>query len=116
MRTYTVKPGKVQAYVKAYAELGRATQIKHLGQPLGYYTAEIGGLNRIVHLWGYASLAEREAKRALLEADPAWVAYLRHRTEAGLLLAQESTILRAVNFAALLEPTHTAAAAQAVPA
>jgi hypothetical protein len=116
MRTYTVKPGKVQAYVRAYAELGRATQVKYLGQPLGYYTAEIGGLNKIVHLWGYASLAEREAKRAQLEADPAWMAYLKHRTEAGLLLAQENTILKAVDFPAMLQTLNNTAAAEAQPA
>ncbi len=111
MRTYTVKPGKAQAYVQAYAELGRATQVRHLGQPLGYYTAEIGGLNKIVHLWGYDSLAERESRRALLETDPAWKAYLKHRTEAGLLLAQENVILRAVDFSALLQGLQSTGAA-----
>lgn len=105
MRSYTVKPGKVRDYVQAYAEMGRATQVRHLGEPIGYFTSEIGGLNRIVHLWRYESLAEREARRAKLEADPVWIAYLKHRTEAGLLLAQENTILRSVDFAALLGKT-----------
>jgi hypothetical protein len=102
MRTYTVKPGRTQDYVKTYAQLGRATQIKYLGNPIGYFTAEVGGLNKIVHLWSYESVAEREAKRAKLEADPAWRSYLKHRTDAGLLLAQENMLLKAVDFPALM--------------
>jgi hypothetical protein len=101
MRTYMVKPGNVQEYIKAYAQLGRATQIKHLGHPIGYFTAEVGGLNKIIHLWGYASLAERETKRASLEADPIWREYLKHRTDAGLLFQQENVLLKAVDFPAL---------------
>ena len=37
---------------------------------------DIGDLSSIVQLWGYDSLAERERRRAVLQADEAWRAFL----------------------------------------
>jgi hypothetical protein len=101
MRIYQIQAGRVGEYVAAYAQLGRETQIKHLGHPIGYFTSDIGGLNKIVHLWGYASMADRQERRQRLEADPAWKKYLAHRIQAGLLISQENNILNAVQFTAL---------------
>jgi len=39
-------------------------QQKFLGGLVGFFTCEIGTLNRIVHMWKYESLADREARRA----------------------------------------------------
>ncbi len=76
-RTYTLKPGTLPLYVKAYVDEGHAIQIMHLGTPLGWYVShDIGQLNQIVHLWQYDDLADRERRRAAMMADPAWLAYL----------------------------------------
>jgi hypothetical protein len=76
-RTYTLKPGTLPLYVKAYVDEGHAIQIKHLGKPLGWYTStDIGALNQIVHLWQYDDLIDRERRRAAMMADPAWLAYI----------------------------------------
>jgi hypothetical protein len=76
-RTYTVKPGTVQQYYADYDPRGLKIQQRVLGNLIGYFHTEIGALNRIVHLWGYDSLAERERRRAALAADAEWLAYLQ---------------------------------------
>jgi hypothetical protein len=66
-------------------------QTRILGNLIGYFHTEIGELNQIVHLWGYESLAERERRRALLAADPDWLAYLKQSPD--IILKMESRIL-----------------------
>jgi len=34
--------------------------VKHCGEPVFYATTEVGQLNQVVHVWKYASQAERE--------------------------------------------------------
>ncbi len=75
MRTYRLKTGATPAYVRLVEEEGIAIQKSHLGQLVGYFTSEIGPLNEIVHIWAYASLDDRAARRARLAADPAWQAF-----------------------------------------
>lgn len=98
LRIYTVRPGKLAAFVALYKEHGWPIQQKHLGRCLGWYTAVEGTLNTLVHLWGYDSQADRESRRNAMAADPAWAAYLRRSEELGLLVAQENRILRPTDF------------------
>lgn len=73
-RTYTFHPGKVQEFLELYEREGLEVHTRYL--PLaGYYTSDIGMLNQVITLWQYASMAEREEKRAALYADPAWIAF-----------------------------------------
>jgi len=96
VRTYTLQPGALGAYLKFYAGEGYPTQSKHLGRPVGYYFTDIGPLNRVVHLWGYADIADRARKRAAMESDPAWGPY---RAKAGgFMLRQENKIMRSAPF------------------
>jgi len=90
-RTYTVKPGTVHVYYKDYDPRGLAIQTRVLGNLIGYFHTEIGELNQIVHLWGYASLAERERRRAALAADPEWLDYLKESPD--IIVRMESRIL-----------------------
>lgn len=92
-RVYTVKPGGVPIYMKIYEEFGYAPQSKHLGQPVGWYFSEVGGLNQITHMWQYEDLKDRSARRASMQADPDWHVYLGKIKEADILLAQENEIL-----------------------
>lgn len=76
-RTYTLRPGTLNAFLKAYIDEGHPIQIKHLGKPIGWYVShDIGELNQIVHLWQYEDFADRDRRRTALFADPAWLAYL----------------------------------------
>ena len=73
-RIYTIKPGLVPRYLELYEAEGFAVQARILGQLVGYYSAEVGELNQIVHMWGYADMNERTRRRAELYADPEWKA------------------------------------------
>jgi hypothetical protein len=75
-RMYTLHPGKVSEYLKAYQEEGMAVQKRILGGLFGYFFTEVGTQNQIVHIWAYESFGEREKRRALLGADAGWQAYV----------------------------------------
>lgn len=96
MRTYTLVPGSLGAFLKLYSSEGMAVQTGHLGHPLGYYFTEVGVQNRVVHFWGYADIAERERKRAAMLADPAWNAY--RAKSAAFFQHQENRILKPAPF------------------
>jgi hypothetical protein len=97
-RTYTVKPGTMAKQLALYEQHGKAPQERHLGPPALYGVTETGPLNTYVHVWVYDSAADREKKRAAMQADPAWQSYLTASAEAGFLLGQENTILSAAPF------------------
>jgi hypothetical protein len=75
-RTYHIYTGKLPEVVRMYTEEGTAIQQEHLGNLIGAFTVEIGDVSSIVHLWGYESLADREARRPKLQADPRWKDFL----------------------------------------
>ena len=95
-RTYSFKPGQVGAFMALYQAGPLVLQRRILGNLLGYYTSEIGRLNQTVHLWGYASLDDRAARRARLMEEPAWRAFLAQVLP--MLDAQDSQILIPTGF------------------
>ena len=97
-RTYTVKPGTMARQLELYAEHGKAPQERHLGPPALYGVTETGPLNTYVHVWVYESAADREQKRAAMQADPDWQSYLKRSAEAGYLIGQENKLLTAAPF------------------
>jgi hypothetical protein len=98
MRTYTMVPGRLKAFLALYEAEGLPVQLRHLGKPIGYFTTEIGTQNQVVHLWGYESMADREQRRNAMEADPAWAAYRQKSAASGNLQYQENKILKSVSF------------------
>jgi NIPSNAP len=72
LREYTVVPGKLGDMVKLSGDVSRRIRGDDYGKLEGYWTSEIGPLNRLVHLWSYPSLDERARLRAALAANPAW--------------------------------------------
>lgn len=98
VRVYTCRPGTVPAQLKLYEEHGLAVQTKHLGQPVMYGVSEVGELNTYTHVWAYASHAERETKRAAMQADPEWHAFLAKAREAGYIVAQRNQVMVAPAF------------------
>lgn len=95
-RTYHVHTGKLPEVVALYAEEGTAIQQRVLGNLIGAFTVDIGDLSSIVQLWGYESLAERERRRAQLQADPAWKELLTRLTP--LIHTQRNRILIPTSF------------------
>jgi NIPSNAP len=96
LRTYTVQPGALGAYLKLYGSEGWPVQTKHLPDCVGYYVVEIGVQNRVVHLWRYPDIADRAKKRAGMESDPEWNAY--RAKSAAFMSTQENKILRPVPY------------------
>lgn len=72
LRTYTLKPGSLPAYLKLNAEVGRPVRGDRYGTLIGGWTTETGTLNQYVHLWRYADPNERERLRAELSTNPDW--------------------------------------------
>jgi hypothetical protein len=97
-RTYTCRPGMLQKQLALYREHGLEPQRKHLGEPALYGFVETGDVNSYVHVWAYEDAADRATKRAAMQADPDWQAYLQKSAEAGYLLKQENKILVGVPF------------------
>ena len=95
-RTYHVFTGKLAEVVRLYAEEGTELQQRILGNLIGAFTVDIGDLSSIVQLWGYDDFAERERRRAQLQADETWKAFLARLTP--LIHTQKSRILVPTSF------------------
>lgn len=97
-RTYTIKALHTGAFLQLYERAALPLQTQYLGHLIGFYVSEIGPLNEVVHLWGFASLAERERRRALMEADPGWAVYRQALLELDVVVEQNTKILRSTSF------------------
>jgi hypothetical protein len=75
-RDYHVYTGKLPELVKLYETEGIPIQSVVLGGLIGAFTTDIGSLSTYTHIWGYADFAEREQKRAELQAHEGWKAFL----------------------------------------
>lgn len=98
-RIYTIKPGCLQDYVRNYETLGLPVQLEVLQNLVGFWTTEVGGLNKVVHIWAYDSLDDRLARRATLAAHPKWPAYLA--ANLALIEEQENRVLLPTAFSPL---------------
>ncbi|MBM3502494.1 MAG: NIPSNAP family protein [Alphaproteobacteria bacterium] len=90
-RAYTFRPGGVPTFLELAEREGVPTQKRHLGNFIGMFRTEFGDINQVIHMWGYESVAERERRRALCAADPAFQAYGKKARE--LIVAQEVRLL-----------------------
>ena len=98
-RTYTIVTGRIDEYMKNYEELGLPVQLEVLGTLVGFFKTEIGGLNKVVHIWGSDSLDDRLEKRAILANHPDWPRYLEANLE--LIVEQENRVLIPASFSPL---------------
>ncbi len=98
-RIYTIVPGRMTEYMKNYEELGLPVQREVLGTLVGFFHTEIGGLNKVVHIWGYDSLDDRLDKREKLANHPDWPRYLE--ANVSLIVEQENRVLIPASFSPL---------------
>ncbi len=75
-RDYHVHTGKLPELVRLYADEGIAIQQEVLGGFIGAFTTDIGALSTYTSLWRYESHAERETRRAALQARADWQGFL----------------------------------------
>lgn len=76
MRSYLLHPGQLGTFLQRMEAEGIGIEQPILGRLLGFYTSEIGALNKVIHLWGYDSFEDRQRRRAQLAQDPRWVAFV----------------------------------------
>ena len=75
-RDYHVYTGKLNELVRLYADEGISIQQEILGGLVGVFTTDVGALSTYTSMWRYDSYAEREERRARLQADERWKAFL----------------------------------------
>ncbi len=92
-RTYTFRPGTVDEWLKRYRTEGLPIQKRHLNRFVGLYVSEIGQLHRTVLIWAYDDLADREARRAAMYADPEWQTFINGVWELDAIMNQDVMIM-----------------------
>ena len=90
-RDYRVRAGFLGEFLENYRTLGLPIQRAHLGEPVAFFTSEIGELNHFISMWRWKDLAERTTRRAHMLADPGWAPYLE--SIKGLIDTQNIRIL-----------------------
>jgi len=76
MRTYKIKPGELQNFIRIYNEEIRDIHVKILGNQIGFFYTEVGNVNEVIHLYGYDSFEDRQVRRMSLSKQPEFLAYL----------------------------------------
>ena len=66
IRTYQLKPGTVPNAVQAFAD--KIENRVKLSPLAGFWHTEVGELNKIIHIWPYKDINERNEIRAKAEA------------------------------------------------
>ena len=97
-RTYTFRPGTVEGWLKKYESEGLAIQKRHLNRFVGLFVSEIGQLHRTVLIWAYDDLADREARRKAMYADPEWQAFIDSVWKLDAIQNQDVMILNPAGF------------------
>ncbi|HUT49746.1 MAG TPA: NIPSNAP family protein [Alphaproteobacteria bacterium] len=95
-RTYTLHPGKVHEFLGVVEEYGLPVLKPTLGNLIGYFYTDVGTVNQVVHLWAYESQADREIRRAKLEAMPEFLDFAGRARP--LMQTMEARILIAAKF------------------
>lgn len=94
-RTYTIAPRKMGEFIEVFDRLAMPILLETLGHPLGFWTSLVGPQNQFVHLWGYDSLADYEARCLVRDSHPDFPAYLA--ASGHLIVAQETRLIRAAS-------------------
>ena len=88
-------PGKVGEWLAKF-RTGLEARATYGNTPVGVWTAELGGLNMVYHLWGYADLQARADIRKKFADDPVWAEVVR--TANPLMLEMNTKILISTDF------------------
>ena len=94
-RIYTIALRKMPEFLEVFDRLALPVLLSTLGSPLGFWTSLVGPQNQFVHLWGYDSLADYEARSLARDRHPDFPAYLA--ASGHLITAQETRLIRRVD-------------------
>jgi NIPSNAP len=98
-REYHVYTGKLPELLQLYETEGIPLQNEILGGLVAAFTTDVGALSTYTTMWRYDSFAEREEKRARLQADERWTAFLAKVQP--LMHTQQNRILVPTSFSPL---------------
>ena len=98
-RDYHVFTGRLNELVRLYAEEGIAIQQEILGGLVGVFTVDVGAVSTYTSFWRYDNYAEREERRARLQADERWKSFLAKIQP--LIHTQQNRILVPTSFSPL---------------
>lgn len=96
LRTYNLYVGKMGEAVKLYTDFGFPALEKggHASRLLGYFQADTGTINQLIHLWKFNDDAARRAHWAGLYADKDFVEGFATKFRP-LVMSQEVKLLTA---------------------
>lgn len=94
MRTYTLYVGKMTEAVKLYTEIGYPALQKcgAAKKLVGYFQADTGTINQLIHLWKFDDDADRRAHWATLYADQEFIENFAPKFRP-LLMSQEVKLM-----------------------
>ena len=95
-RTYQLRPGTTQEFLKNYEAEGLEIQRDALGNLVGFFSTEFGTLNCIVQLWAFSSYEDRVQRKAQLAANPKWREFAGKNIH--MIESQTSVILNPARF------------------
>jgi hypothetical protein len=103
LRAYEAVPGKLPQLIKRFDEHTISIWRKHGIDALGFWTTVIGKSNNsLTYILRWQSLADREAKWALFQNDPAWHKARDESERDGPLVANiQNQMLAPTSFSAL---------------
>jgi NIPSNAP protein len=98
-RDYHVTTGRLAELVTLYETEGIELQKSILGNLIAVFTTDVGALSTYTSLWAYATYADRQERRARLQADDRWKAFLAKIQP--LIHTQHNRILLPTSFSPL---------------
>ncbi|APZ50518.1 NIPSNAP family protein [Salipiger abyssi] len=101
LRVYDLVAGRGPEYLELFRTVGVPHVTRHLPMA-GYWLTDTGALNRIYHMWIYASLEERAAARVGLGTDRDWTEGFVPKGFP-LILKQENMLMRCEDSSPLLD-------------
>jgi NIPSNAP len=75
-REYHVFTGRLPEVLRLYETEGVPLQQEFLGRLVGAFTVDVGAPSTYVQIWAYESACDREERRARMQADERWQAFL----------------------------------------
>ena len=96
MRTYNIKVGQLQEFIKLYDNEIRKLHTKILGNQIGFFYTEFGELNQVIHLYGYKDFEDRKLRREKLSKRKEFSKYLKKVSS--LIISQNSQIMMGTKF------------------
>ena len=97
MRTYTLQPGSVAQFEERFEQ---ALPVRQKVSPLAaFWHTEVGPLNRVIHVWPYASFEERTKKREEATKLQGWPPNTRE-----FVVEQQSEVFLPAPFSPALSP------------